>query len=206
MPRSTSDRTASSAWRLRHRPRFQVEGLERRCQPSGYVLTSFNGNTGNNAEAVVVQPADGKIVEVGQTVQNNGSGPVNSSALARFNTDGSPDTTFGGTGQVVTTWTAADVGASKNTTVDVNTQAVVIQPDGKIVTAGLVTWTVKSVSYSDYALARYNTNGSLDTTFNHTGKVATPIGTGAADAYSLALETVNGVTKIVAAGSAYDGT
>ena len=192
--------------RTRARTRPGIECLEARSLLSGtgYELTSCNGNAYNNGEAVVVQPSDSKVVVVGQTV---GADNRQSSGLSRSNTDGSPDTTFGGTGQVVTTWTAADVGV-RGATPNVNTQAVVIQPDGKIVTAGIVTWSTRAGSYSDFAVARYNPNGSLDTTFNHTGKVATPIGlaTGGADAYSVALETVNGVTKIVAAGQVYDGT
>ncbi len=66
-----------------------------------YVLTSFNGNVANVGEAVVVQPADDKVVVAGSTAQNSGSGPINPSALAEYNTDGSPDMTFGGTSQVV---------------------------------------------------------------------------------------------------------
>ncbi|MFI5454721.1 MAG: hypothetical protein ACHRXM_04660 [Isosphaerales bacterium] len=67
---------------------------------------------------------------------------------------------------------------------------------------------MKSVTYCEFAVVRYNTDGSLDTTFNKTGKEATPIGssTKQAFAYALAFETVSGVAKIVVVGSVANGS
>ena len=79
-------------------------------------------------------------------------------ALVRYNTDGSMDTTFGTNGIVKTvigTWAQA--------------YSVALQSDGKIVLAGSAS--------SHFALARYNTDGSLDTTFGTNGIVTTSIGT-----------------------------
>ena len=73
-------------------------------------------------------------------------------ALARYNSDGSLDTTFGTGGKVTT-------GFGSNDAIAIS---VVIQPDGKIVVAGSNT---ASPTGSDYALARYNSDGSLDTSF-----------------------------------------
>ena len=72
--------------------------------------------------------------------------------------------------------------------------ALALQPDGKIVVAGMST---ASGSY-DFALARYLPNGTLDTTFSGDGTVLTDFGSGSRDwAYALALQPDG---KIVVAG------
>src|SRR6185503_19928511 len=76
--------------------------------------------------------------------------------------------------------------------------SVAIHTDGKIVAAG------GSGDHTEFALVRYNPNGSLDTSFDGDGKVTTDIfGLGADRAYSVAIHA-NG--KIVAAGSGYSTT
>ena len=114
---------------------------------------------------------------------------VRNHSLARYNTNGTLDTAFNSTGKVVTPiGTDDDIGRS-----------VAIQTDGKIVAAGQ--------SYNgtdnDFALARYNTNGTLDNTFNGTGKAVTPIGSGTDVAQSIAIQTDG---KIVAAGYSSNGS
>ena len=79
-------------------------------------------------------------------------------ALARFNQNGTLDTTFGGDGRVLTNFTARYDGA----------WGVVIQADGKIVAAGDAGI---GTGNSGFAVARYNENGTLDTTFSVDGKV-----------------------------------
>jgi len=72
--------------------------------------------------------------------------------------------------------------------------SVAIQPDGKIVVAGYS----NNGSNNDFALVRYNTDGSLDTNFDSDGKVTTDIGGDSNDAaYSVAIQSDG---KIVAAG------
>ena len=78
--------------------------------------------------------------------------PIKISPLIRYNIDGSLDTSFDGDGKVTTEILNNDEATS-----------VTIQPDGKIVVGG--------AAASDFALARYNTDGSLDTTFGNGGKV-----------------------------------
>lgn len=72
------------------------------------------------------------------------------------------DPSFDGDGKVTTSFS------------QYNSQArtVAVQPDGKIIVAG---WTT-IVAYTDFALASYNPNGSLDTTFDGDGKVVTDFG------------------------------
>ena len=68
-----------------------------------------------------------------------------------------------------------------------------MQPDGKIVAAGHAI----IGSTADFALVRYNLDGSLDTTFDTDGKVTTAFGSGNDTAFAVALQPDG---KIVAAG------
>jgi uncharacterized delta-60 repeat protein len=77
--------------------------------------------------------------------------------------------------------------------------ALALQPDGKLVAAG---WSHNG-SNNDFALGRYNHNGSLDTSFNGTGKVTTAIGSSAEGALALALQPDG---KPVAAGYSWNGS
>ena len=93
---------------------------------------------------------------------NNGSN--NDFALVRYNTDGSLDTSFDSDGKVTTAIGSANDSAF----------SVAIQSDGKIVVAGYS----DNGSNDDFALVRYNTDGTLDTSFDSDGKVTTAIGSG----------------------------
>ena len=143
---------------------------------NGKVITPV-GNYRDQAVAVAIQ-ADGKIVAAGYS-STSSEGDF---ALARYNTDGSLDTSFNGSGKVTTN--IMSVGSSND-----YANAVAIQPDGKIVLAG---W-----SERDFALARYNSNGSLDNTFDGDGRVTTSIN-GASDIATAVTIQTDG--KIVAAG------
>jgi uncharacterized delta-60 repeat protein len=137
------------------------------------------GFAADSAEArgVVIQ-ADGRIVVVGSTASYEGDalGPGNF-ALARYNPDGTLDATFSGDGQQTT-----DFGG------DEHASSVALQADGKIVVVGGADW--------DFALARYNADGSLDTTFSGDGKHTTDFG-GSEDAGGVALQNDG---RIVAVG------
>ena len=106
---------------------------------------------------MAVQP-DGKIVAAGTT----SDAEHEYFALARFNTDGSVDGSFGSDGQVATEFFGLANPAC----------ALDLQPDGKIVAAGYA-YSATSGTIYDSAIARYNTDGSLDTSFGVEGKVTT---------------------------------
>lgn len=118
----------------------------------GTVMTNIN-NDYDAAYALALQ-SDGKIVAAGKrgiqfnpTEQRKGN-----VALARYNPDGSLDTTFGNGGKVVN-----DFGQGlESYAIDVT-----IQPDGRIIIAG-------ESAYA-FLVARYNSNGTLDTTFGNGG-------------------------------------
>jgi uncharacterized delta-60 repeat protein len=90
-------------------------------------------------------------------------------ALARFNANGTLDSSFGNQGEVTTSLATLRRGS-----------LVVIQPDGKIVVAGGTT--------TGFALARYNSNGTLDTSFGSGGEVLTSLGQWTSHANALLLQ------------------
>lgn len=150
----------------------------------GKVQTDFYSNHDDEARGVALQ-SDGKIVVAGFATMIS----ERDFGLVRYNVDGSLDTGFGTshTGKQVT-----DFGGSWDTA-----EAVVIQDDGKIVAAG---YSNAGTSF-DFALARYNTDGSLDTSFGPagTGMVRTDISGGNEYAMDVALQADG---KIVVVGRA----
>jgi uncharacterized delta-60 repeat protein len=152
---------------------------------SGTVLTSFAGSAGANSLAAA---SDGSIIAAGFAQPQQGSSTT-SFALARYLPNGTLDTTFGSQGEVTT-----PVGPS-----DAAVKSVLIEPDGTIVAAG---HTSTSGGNFNFALARYTTTGSLDTTFNQTGIVNTHFGE-FDDVAALVLQPDR---KLVAAGSYSTGS
>jgi uncharacterized delta-60 repeat protein len=158
-----------------------------RYHPDGSLDTSFSGD-GKTATDVnykddytfaAALQADGKILVAGMAWDTD-----RNFFLLRYNPDGSLDPTFDGDGKVMTNFLGSDEG-----------HAIVIQEDGKILVAGF-----KSISGSaDFALARYNTDGSLDATFDGDGMLTVNVTTGADYGYALALQ---GDGKILMAGYA----
>ncbi len=165
-------------------------GLDASFGTGGKVSTAFNnGSRSDEAQAVAVQP-DGKILVAGSSDQGASGYDF---ALARYNADGTLDTSFGSGGRVITSF---GNGADK-------AYALLVQADGKIVLAGD---SDQGASGSDFALARYNADGSLDAGFGNGGKVLTPIGSGSTreTVYGLALQTVGGASRLVAVGGEGD--
>lgn len=158
---------------------------------SGKSRLGFGGgyDTGN---AVAVQ-GDGKIIMAGSADPNYpGTGGADNFALVRFQTNGLLDTTFGNGGKVVTV-----VNTNVSDYAPAAAQAVQVQADGKIVVGGYA-YNNATYPHSDFALARYNPDGSLDLTFGTNGLVYTDFGTGTVmRAMSLQFDG-----KIVAAGYA----
>ena len=146
---------------------------------NGVVTTTFGRNTETRIEFMTILP-DGKILAGGE---NRGSGGWDF-ALTRFNSDGTLDTTFGNGGNVITDFAGWDDYAA----------ASALQPDGKIVLAG---YSSPTGANFDWGLARYNSDGSLDTTFGSNGLVSTQVGTSFEYCHSVVIQPDG---KIVAAG------
>ena len=141
----------------------------------GKATTNF-ASRNDFANAVAIQ-ADGKIVVAGRA-----GGAGGKFGLARYNPNGTLDTSFGGDGKVTTNF---------STTADDFANGVAIQADGKIVAAGH--------SSDRFALARYNSDGKLDVTFSGDGKMTTNFSSAFDDAFGVAVQADG---KIVAAGHA----
>jgi uncharacterized delta-60 repeat protein len=136
------------------------------------------GTLGDYGQSVAV--IGNRIYVAGYTV-SAGTGP--DFALLCFREDGTPETTFGTNGRVITPiGTSADFGTS-----------VTVDLQGRILVAGYAT----VAGNNDFALARYLPTGELDTTFGTGGKVTTPIANND-QAYDVAVQTDG---KILVAGS-----
>ena len=100
------------------------------------MTTSFGNGSFDFARSVALQP-NGKIVVAGEASIGNGS----DFALARYNSDGTVDASFGTGGTVTTDFAGSDDRAF----------SVGVQPNGKIVAAGQATIGGRIL----FALARY---------------------------------------------------
>ena len=152
---------------------------------NGKAITDFGSD--DYAEAMAVQP-DGKLVVVGHA--NMGGTTGTDFVLVRFLRDGAIDPSFGTAGKV-------------NTDIDGGSDqafAVALQGDGKIVVAGSHDVSPKGKSF---AVVRYNTDGSLDTTFGSGGKVVTSFGSQSDTAYAVVVQPDG---RIVAGGHANTAT
>lgn len=144
--------------------------LDKTFNNDGRANPNFQDASEQYGRAVAIQ-LDGKIVVAGYVNIFDGS----DFALCRYNPNGTLDPTFGNNGKVTSNFATATQSYS-----DDKAYAVAIQPDGKILVAG-------SKNDNTIALARYNTNGSPDNTFNSDGKVLTNLGNDEA-AYSIAIQ------------------
>src|ERR1051325_1610772 len=170
--------------------RYNTDGsLDATLGTGGKVQTHLGKSFCDFAYAVAIQ-TDGKIVAAGTLTSKF-------FALVRYNTDGSLDTTFDGDGRVVTEFENREAVAT----------GIVIQPDGKIIAAGSAGpgFEPPGQPASTVALARYNADGSLDTTFDGDGRVLTSMGdlTHGSGARGVILQSDG---TIVVAGAGYNGT
>ena len=165
---------------------FKANGsLDTSFNGTAKVTTNFGGDGNAEGRSVTVQ-TDGKIVVVGYATAGN----TEKFALARYNADGTPDTSFGDSGRVMTY-----VGISGS-----NATGVALQKDGKIVVAGYAV--NNSGTDYDFACVRYNTDGKVDQSFGDGGKIMTSVGKGDGKANSVAVQSDG---KIIVAGSVYFG-
>ncbi|MCP4286890.1 MAG: hypothetical protein GY792_21000, partial [Gammaproteobacteria bacterium] len=140
---------------------------------NGIVTTDFAAS--DTGYGMITQ-SDGKIVVVGKS--------GNDVALARYNADGTLDTTFGSGGMLTT-----DIGGTSDVA-----SAVTIQSDNKILVAGK--------DGTDLALARYNPDGTLDATFGSGGLSTIDVAAGSLiDAAVYVTELSDGRILVAGTGS-----
>lgn len=163
--------------------RYNTNGaLDVNFGSGGKVTTAVTNGSFDYAADLAIQ-TDGKIVVAGST-----SVSINFDfVLVRYNTNGVLDSGFGNNGKVVTNFS----GKSNNA------NAIAIQGDGRIVVGGTIS---SSIQDRDFIVARYNTNGALDTGFGVVGYVTSDF-YGNADFLGRIAIQANGA--IVAAGTAF---
>ena len=162
--------------------RYNTNGsFDNSWDDDGIVLVSA-GSTHALANAVTIQ-TDGKVIAAGY-----GTGDTTSFApdfaLTRLNPNGSLDTSFDGDGSVVSNIYSWRIQAN----------AITIQPDGKIVAVGK---RITGNNDEDFAINRYNPDGTLDTSFDSDGRVTTNVHFGYDRAYAVAMQPDG---KILVAG------
>jgi uncharacterized delta-60 repeat protein len=130
--------------------RYNPDGsLDATFGNGGTVVNDFGQGLESYAIALMIQP-DGKIIIAGESSYRF--------LVARYNPDGTLDTTFAGSGHAFANFSNNWDGATD----------ALLQPDGKIV---LVGWSIDESPYYSFALARFNSDGSLDQGFGNGGKV-----------------------------------
>ncbi|WP_269780358.1 Ig-like domain-containing protein [Methylobacterium sp. Leaf118] len=163
--------------------RYNADGtLDTSFGTDGKIFTPV-GTSSVEGRSVTVQ-ADGKIVVAGYGYGINDSADF---GVVRYNADGTLDTSFGDGGTILT-----PVGTS-----DDFAYSVTVQTDGKIVVAGNG---YGSGGDADFAVVRYNVDGSLDTGFGTGGKILTPVGASYDEGRSVMVQADG---KIVVAGYGY---
>jgi uncharacterized delta-60 repeat protein len=171
--------------------RYSVNGtLDTSFNETGKAIADFGADDYGRS---VAMRRDGRIVVVGYTTKSmtvtsagfdRPPGSKKECALACFKANGSLDTSFNGTGKVITNF-----GGDGNA----EGRSVAVQTDGKIVVVGYAT----AGSTEKFALARYNADGTLDTSFGGSGRVMTAVGITGSIATGVALQEDG---KIVVAG------
>ena len=134
--------------------RYNANGsIDSSFGPNGMVFTDFAGNA-DYASDVLIQP-DGKIIAIGRSYFINSEQYFDFS-LARYNSDGSLDSSFGTGGKATANFGYGDEG-----------YCGVLLADGKILVGG----TSRNVgTLDDVAVVRFNSNGSVDTSFGIGGR------------------------------------
>ena len=133
----------------------------------GIVATEFKPGGGGFGEGVRIQP-DGKIVAAGASF----GGGQNETVMARYNPDGSLDTSFDGDGRVIIP-----------NVVQFRIENLALQANGQIVTAG------DGFGFNQFiTMARHNSDGSIDLSFGNGGIVTTSAGTGNSGARAVAVQ------------------
>ncbi len=153
----------------------------------GATLISLENGLVGNDESVTIQP-DNKIVVSCSYYNQDGLSKI---AVVRCDTTGAPDTEWGTDGIVKTS-----IGDS-----DDESSGIALQTDGKVLVSG---FSFSSSSGDNFALVRYNTDGTPDNNFGNNGILTTSVagGDGYDDAYAMTVDD----DKIILCGRADNGS
>jgi uncharacterized delta-60 repeat protein len=163
--------------------RYKADGsLDTSFSGDGKVATDLGGLSGNEQINAVAVQGDDKIVVAGNTV-----GVDQDMAVARYNTDGTLDTSFSGDGYLTTDFVGDD-----------SAQGVAIDDSGDIVVAG----SAHVGGDVDFALARYTSGGVPDASFDGDGMLTTAVGPSNDQANDVGIDSHG---EIVAVGATTQG-
>lgn len=163
--------------------RYNTDGTLDNSFGNGGIVNTSIGNS-SMPFSIQIQP-DGKIIAAGGVKANLNPPFQYHSLIVRYNADGTPDTSFGTGGIVITIADSNEDGIS----------SIVLQPDGKIIAGGY--------AWNQFLLMRYQTDGTLDTTYGTGGIVKTSIEGTEASIWAIAQQADG---KILGAGTTGDIT
>jgi len=158
----------------------------------GLVVTSFtNPPYQDSPSSIQVQP-DGKIVVCGEIIEDDPNFSFTVSFfIARYHPNGTFDTSFGTNGKIV---------APINSGGEFVGREIALQPDGKIIAVGYRT--ISPLTH--VAVNRYNSDGTLDSSFGTGGKVVTQIGDSATSANLVAVQADGRIIVVGATAGSFD--
>jgi uncharacterized delta-60 repeat protein len=167
--------------------RYNADGsLDSTFGGGGIVTTDFGGS---DTAFGIALTADGKITAAG-VMRAAAPGSPGDFALARYNSDGSLESTFGSGGKVTTDFSSSDDTGN----------GLVIQSGGSITVAGI---TGSAATGTRFAVVRYTSTGALDTSFGSGGKATASFGNQINNAFDIAAQPDG---KVVVAGGTADFT
>lgn len=164
--------------------RFAANGTLDAGFGTGGIASDYISQINTQSRAIGRQ-ADGKLVVASSVSRTAGPG-ANDVIVTRMNPDGSPDMGFG-TGGAVT----VQFGPTSS-----NVNALLLQPDGKIVIGGN---NLVVPGNTDFAFLRLNTNGTIDNSFGNAGRLTVTFNAGLESVNSMVLQPDG---KIFAVGNA----
>ena len=167
--------------------RYNADGSLDTSFGTGGVVNTSSGNF-EILVNMLLQP-DGKIILSGERYVGTN---LTDFVLLRYNSNGTLDNSFDGNGVAVAT--ISNLSEERH-------GAAALQPDGKIVVVGQTDNETNNASF-DWAVVRFNSDGSLDTTFDGDGKIVFPMGGNAELANSVAIQQDG---KIVVSGVSNNG-
>jgi uncharacterized delta-60 repeat protein len=178
---------------------FAGGGTAVRYTTNGSLDTTFSGagqapgfGSGSPGGLAVINSTS-KFIVTGSLIKSlTFKDSVSGFLLVRYMSDGVIDSSFGRNGIAVTPFPGNMISSALS---------VAIQANGDIVAAGETATTASGPS--DFALARYTANGTLDTTFGNGGFVSTPFGNSIASVNTVLIQTDG---KILALGNSDNGT
>ncbi len=176
--------------------RYNPNGtLDNSFGTNGTVITDFN-NENDYCDSMILQN-DGKIILAGASSLLT---ELSNFGVARYNIDGTLDTTFGTNGKI-----SLNLGSQFYTNTDDTGKSIKLQSSGKLVLGGYSFRQFQSDNLSPFVIIRLNSNGTLDTSFGVNGKALFTSGTGIGSNEYLESLIIGNNDEIIVGGIGWNG-